>query len=102
MNDSKRASDGPRRRHVIQRDERATEAVVEAVATAEGVERETLPALGAHLDPDALDDLFATRTPSPAAGLVFTRTTEIPSDLEVQFRYAGYVVTVTENYVLLE
>ncbi len=87
---------------MIQRDERATEAVVEAVATAEGVDRDSLPALGANLDPDALDDLFASRTPSPVAGLVFTRTDEISNDLEVQFRYAGYHVTVTENYVLLE
>lgn len=102
MNEREHASDRPRKRHAIDRDERATEAVVGAVATAKGVDPESLPPLAAHVDPDALNGLFAAKTPSPAAGLVFTRTADIPSDLELRFRYAGYDVTVTENYVVLD
>lgn len=102
MNERQDMTSAPRKRRAMDRDESATAAVVEAVATAEGVEPDALPPLAARVDPDALNSLFATRTPSPAAGLVFMRTADIPSDVELGFRYAGYDVTVTENYVALE
>lgn len=102
MNEPQDANDAFRRRRAVDRDERATEAVVDAVATAEGVDADALPPLAARVDPEALNSLFAAKTPSPAAGLVFTRSAEIESDVELRFRYAGYAVTVTENYVLLD
>lgn len=93
---------GLRRRRAIEQNEDVTEAVVNAVATAEGVDPDSVPPLEPEVDPDALNRLFAAKTPSPAAGLVFTRTSEIPSDIELSFQYAGYDVTVTENYVTLD
>ena len=91
-----------RRRRVIGRDEDVTEAIIDAVATAEGVDPDSVPPLEPEVDPDALNSLFAAKTPSPAAGLVFTRRSEIPSDIELRFQYAGYDVAVTEDYVALD
>ncbi|WP_210424201.1 HalOD1 output domain-containing protein [Halorussus ruber] len=94
--------DRPRRRRLIDEAETASEAVVAAVATATDAEKDALPPLGDHLDTDALDRLVEAETQSPAAGLVFTRTEDIPTDVEVSFEYADYDVTVSDNYVLLE
>lgn len=89
-------------RRPLDEDELVSEAVVEAVATATGRDAESLPPLIDHVDPEALDDLFACRTASPAAGLVFTLADDIPTDLEVRFEYGGYDVTVSDSCVLLE
>ena len=94
--------DRPRRRRLIDEAETASEAVVSAVATATDADPEALPPLGDHLDTEALNQLVDAETRSPAAGLVFTRTEEIPADVEVSFEYADYDVTVSDNYVLLE
>lgn len=91
-----------RRRRVIGRDERASEAVVKAVATASNVAPTDLPPLAERIDPGWLNESVADRDPSPAAGLIFTRDADIPTEFETRFRYAGYDVTVTESYVALE
>lgn len=61
-----------------------TEAVVDAVADAEGISPLELdPPLYAAIDPDALAQ-FVARIDGPTA-----------SEVEVSFVYAGYAVTVT-------
>lgn len=91
-----------RRRRLIGNDETVSEAIVAAVATATDSEVESLPPLGDKLDVEALDRLVNSESRSPAAGLVFTRTEDIPVEVEVSFEYADYDVTVSNNYVLLE
>lgn len=91
-----------RRRRLIGDAETASEAIIAAVATANNVEVDALPPLGNQLDTEALDRLVSSETQSPAAGLVFTRTEEIPTEIEVSFEYADYEVTISDNYVLLE
>jgi hypothetical protein len=91
-----------RRRRLIGDAETASEAIIAAVATANGVEIEELPPLGDQLDTEALDRLVSSETRSPAAGFVFTRTEDISTEIEVSFEYAGYDVTISDNYVLLE
>lgn len=59
--------------------------IVEAVAEREGVSPLRLPPLYGSVDPDALDQLFAS--PSTADQL----------QLEVEFVYNGYRVTVSEG-----
>lgn len=69
-----------------------SQAVVEAVAEAEGTEPvELTPPLYKAVDPDALDELFAaTRTEGRMAG-------------EVTFSYKGYEVTACgDGYVSVE
>ncbi|UPW00506.1 hypothetical protein M0R88_00020 [Halorussus gelatinilyticus] len=90
------------RRRLIENDESASEAVLAAVANAEATEVNALPPLGDELDVEGLDALVDAETTPSAGGLVFTRTEELNADIEVSFRYAGYDVTVSENYVLLE
>ncbi|WP_276301612.1 HalOD1 output domain-containing protein [Halorussus lipolyticus] len=94
--------DGPRRRRLIGEAETASEAVVAAVATAEDAEKDALPPLGDRFDTESLDRLVDAETRSPSAGLVFTRTEDIPTEIEVTFEYADYDVTVSDNYVVLE
>lgn len=91
-----------RRRHLIDADSSASEAVVAAVANAEDADADALPPLGDRFDVASLDSLVNTKTTPPAGGLVFTRTEELAAEIEVSFRYAGYDVTVSESYVLLE
>lgn len=64
-------------------DRTPSEAVVDAVAEAEGADPTTLPPLFDAVDPDALDSLFETTSVAPAA-----------STAQVTFSYAGYEVTV--------
>lgn len=56
--------------------------VIEAVASAKGVEATELPPLSDVIDPDALDRLVAGSARGTRDGAV-----------EVQFEYADYVVT---------
>lgn len=93
--------DGPRRRVIVD-DETASEAVISAVENAKNVEPTSLPPLENTVDTDGLDDLVGQGTESPAAGLVFTRSADITTELEVSFQYAGFDVTVTESFVVLE
>ena len=102
MREREPTRDRPRRRRVVGAHERASEAVVAAVATADDVDPSELPPLGDHLDVDCLDGLLASESSSTAAGLVFTRTEDLLAEPEVSFTYAGYDVTVTEDYVVLE
>jgi len=66
-------------------DAQLSRAVVEAVADAENADPTELPPLFAAIDPDALDALF-----KPASEQTVVTGT-------VQFRYAGYDVTVHED-----
>ncbi|WP_135852686.1 HalOD1 output domain-containing protein [Halorussus salinus] len=91
-----------RRRRLIEDDETASEAVVAAVANAEDAERDALPPLGDRFDVESLDALVDAGTAPSAGGFVFTRTEELTAEIEVSFRYAGYDVTVSEHYVLVE
>ncbi len=91
-----------RRRHLTDADESASEAVVAAVANAEDADADALAPLEDCLDTESLDSLVDTKTTPPAGGLIFTRTEELATEIEVSFRYAGYDVTVSESYVLLE
>lgn len=91
-----------RRRRLIGDSETASEAVVAAVANAENTEVESLPPLGDQLDTEALNRLVGAETQSPAAGLVFTRSEDLVSDVEVTFEYADYDVTISDSYVILE
>lgn len=102
MRDRESTHDGRRRRRVVGEDERASEAVVAAVATATDEDPSDLPPLGDRVDVDCLDGLLASGTQSTAAGLVFTRTDDLSAEPEVSFTYAGYDVTVTQDYVVLE
>lgn len=102
MSDSQQSSDHTRRRRWISDDETVSEAVVEAVATADAVGPNSLPPLGNRLDTDALDDLFASRESTTSSGLIFARTADMETEFEVRFRYAKHDVTVTDNYVVLE
>ncbi len=61
-------------------------AVVSAVAAAEGVDETALPPLFHAIDPDALDSLFHQDCTTDAR----PRTSGT-----VEFRYAGYVVSVS-------
>jgi len=45
---------------------------------------------------------YAEDNPELAAGLVFTRSEERVSDVEVTFEYADHDVTISDSYVLLE
>lgn len=91
-----------RRRRPILGDETASEAVVAAVANAEGVDPFALPPLDDCLDADHLNHLLDGNAEPTSVGLVFTRSEDIQNDVEVSFRYAGYDVTVSESHVLLE
>jgi hypothetical protein len=96
-------SDSPsRRRRPILSDETASEAIVAAVANAEEADPTALPPLDDRVDADYLNKLLDESSEPTAVGLVFTRSEEIDSDVEVSFQYAGYDVTVSENHVLLE
>lgn len=57
-------------------------AVIEAVATAEGVEPDELPPIYDAIEPEALDSLFAGRDSSA---------------VRIDFRYAGHDVTLEGN-----
>lgn len=61
-----------------------TEAVVTAVADADGVSPLELPPLATVLDPDALETFVATMTSGPDEPMT-----------TVEFAYNGYTVTVT-------
>lgn len=91
-----------RRRRLIGDTETASQAIIAAVATANDAEVETLPPLGEQLDTEALNRLIDSEDRSPSAGLVFTRSEDIPTEVEVSFEYADYEVTVSDNYVLIE
>lgn len=65
------------------RDERVSDAVVEAVAAAERVCPAQLEPLYDHVDPEALDELFGP-----------TRTGMREAFGHTSFSYAGYLVTV--------
>jgi hypothetical protein len=69
----------------ISADMELSQAVVDAVADAEGVEPTELPPLFSAIDPDALDALF-----QPASD-------ETVVTGSVRFRYAGYDVNVNED-----
>lgn len=92
----------PRKRRPVEGDERASCAVVEAVARATGEDVDSLPPLHGRVDADALDRLFGAQDGTDDVGLIFTRVDDIPADVEVRFEYADFDVTVTENYVVLE
>lgn len=102
MSDSEQVSGGSRRRRLIDEDERVSDAVLEGAAKATGEDLDSLPPLADQIDIEALDRLFASRTVSPAAGLVFTRDDDIPTEVEVRFEYVGYEVTVTDHYVVFD
>ncbi len=95
-------AEGHRRRRLIEEDETASEAVVAAVANAEGTGQDVLPPLGDRFDVESLDALVDAGTTPSAGGFVFTRTEELTAEIEVSFRYAGHDVTVSEHYVLVE
>lgn len=101
MSTTKDGRQGLRRRRVIGPDERASEAVVRAVASASSVGVDELPPLAERVDPGWLNESVSGRG-SPAAGLIFARAADIPTEFETRFRYAGYDVTVTDAYVVLE
>lgn len=98
---SRSAFEIPRRRPV-ERNESPREAIVDAVATAESTERDSLPPLEDSVETDCLDELAEVTSGAVAGGLVFTRTEEIATEIELSFQYEGYDVTATENYVVLE
>lgn len=69
----------------IDQNDSLSEAVVEAVADAEGVEPTELQPLYDVIDPDALDSLFRPQFDG-----------RHPSRGEITFRYHGYVVHVDD------
>lgn len=84
VTDSKPAREGNVTRHTFEDSVRPSVAVVEAVATATGYDPYDVPPLYEVVDPDALDDLFASKhdgTPRRTG--------------RVTFRLAGCDVTVT-------
>lgn len=67
--------------------DRISQAVVEAVAEAEGVDPTELTPLYAAIDPDALESLFEPSLPSTDGRVVG----------EIRFPYHGYEVRVTAS-----
>lgn len=90
------------RRRPVERDESPREAIIDAVATAENIDKESLPPLEETVEADCLDELAEVTSGTIAGGLVFTRTEEIATEIELSFQFVGYDVTATENYVVLE
>lgn len=74
-----------------------TSAIVEAMAWVKGVDAAQLEPLSDAVDPDALNTLFGRR---PVRSAVERSSAgPSPDDLEVEFEYAGYVVTVYADVI---
>lgn len=77
-----------------------TSAIVEAMAWVKGVDVVHLEPLSDAVDPDALNALFGRR---PIRGPVEAAAAgPSPDDLEVEFEYAGYVVTVDADVITVQ
>lgn len=77
-----------------------TSAIVEAMAWVKGVDVAHLEPLSDAVDPDALNALFGRRPVRNPHGRPAAEPS--PEDLEVEFEYAGYVVTVDVNVITVQ
>lgn len=77
-----------------------TSAIVEAMAWVKGVDAAHLEPLSDAVDPDALNALFGRRPVRSSYGQPAAEPS--PEDLEVEFEYEGYVVTVDADVITVQ